>query len=160
MPLSKIRPVDQSNKQKYLAHLLAAGISVQEAADMAGLRPRHVEIMMQGSLFALEVDRARTELMREKIAEFEKASSDELQNCLLVAKQIRDDEQLHPKIRLDANKQIMEHILAKSVKLATENTMKATLTISNEKRERINNALKEITPVITLEPESTISNEG
>ncbi len=156
--MSKIRPIDNDNKKKYLAHLLAAGVSAKKAAELAGLRPRHVEIMMQGSLFALEVDRARTDLMREKIAQFEKAAADELANCLLVAKQIRDDEMAKPNDRLAANSQIMSHILSRAPKMAGETSVTAKITMSEEKRNLVNTAMNEILPV--LEIESTSDSTG
>lgn len=150
----KIRPFDQSNKQKYIASLLAAGVDIKEAAALAKVKPNYIEILLQGSMFSLEIDKARTALMREKISEFEKKAADSLDEVINVARQIMLNGEKDAD-RMTAAKFIAERVAPRANKAPGETQVSVKAVIGEEKMARIQQAMADITPVIEVKNEDS-----
>jgi hypothetical protein len=84
-PIATLNP-----QQRMVADLLAIGVRPEQAATIAGLPVSHVKVWLKGSLFTLEVDRARERVMKKRRDAFMGKVADELEANLESLRKIRD----------------------------------------------------------------------
>jgi hypothetical protein len=137
------RPVTANPKQRYIAELLATGVSVREAAGLAHVKPTYIEVMMKGSLFALEVDRARDRLIRDRLKDFAHKVADELNNNLEVAKSIRDNPDAKDGDRLRAIELMTDRIVPRPKAGPGEAEASVRVVLSDDRVHQVRGVLEE-----------------
>lgn len=144
-------PVVLNPKQKFIAKLLAAGASIDEAAKASGVSSRHITVWMKGSLFPLEVDEARDKIVGKRIKQFNNVIADELLNNVNVLRDIRDNPQAKHADRLRAIEILTDRIVPRPVAEKNTNTTQVKVVLTGDKEQKVRDALDE---AIDVTPDS------
>ena len=136
--------VSLDTKQKLIADLLATGMTPREAAKAAHVQPSYIEILLKGSLFSLEVDRARERYVKDKLNDFSKMVADELAENVKVAKAIRDNESAKDSDRLRAVELLTDRIVARPrPSESTTPTQTTRIVLTDDRTKQLQIALDE-----------------
>lgn len=134
----KYQEADVRNKprQKTLAALLAAGASAKEAAAAVGVSVSYVNVLLKGDLFQYEIDEQRKMLVGERLAEYTKLVSEQLEPNLRALIAMRDDPTTPPAARIRAIELINESVVPKA-KPKTTPEARVTVTLTPEQKAAI-----------------------
>lgn len=139
----KYVPDNVKPRQKTLAALLAAGASVKDAARACGVSVTYVNVMLRGELFNSEVDEQRTILIGERLGEYAKRVSAELNANLDALVEVRDDPSAKPSDRMRAIELINQAVVPKARPKAAPPTTKVEVRLTPEQHAAITDAVAE-----------------
>lgn len=140
-PLATLNP-----QQRMLADLLALGYSIESAAKALGMKETHVKVLLKGSLFTLEIDRAREKIMKERREQFNKALADEFEHNVEELKRIRDHSEKDSD-RLHAIDTMLGYAAIPASKRGSGDSGTVKVVISGDKRNEVEAILTEATNV-------------
>jgi hypothetical protein len=127
-------------RQKTLAALLAAGASAGEAAKAVGVSVSYVNVLLKGELFNYEVDEQRRQLIGERLSEYSKRVSEQLNNNLDALVAMRDDPLSKPADRLRAIELINQSVVPRAARKTTSPEMKVAVHLTSEQKTAIKTA--------------------
>lgn len=139
-------PLALDNRQKTLASLLALGVPVADAAKHLGVSKAYVDVLLKGSLFQFEVDAARERLIGERLGEYNRLVSEQLIPNLEALIRMRDNDDLHPSVRLRAIELIAASIVPRAKARDNEVEIRGRFNLPTEKRVEVERTLAEVTP--------------
>lgn len=139
------RPVSVNPKQRLIADMLASGATVREVAKKTHVQPSYIEILLKGSLFSLEVDRARERYVKSKLNAFAKKVAEELETNVEVAKSIRDNAQAKDCDRLRAIEILTDRIVPRPKPHESDiPSATARIVLSDERSKLVQDVFNEI----------------
>jgi hypothetical protein len=134
-------------RQKTLAALLALGASNADAAKAVGVSVAYVNTLLKGELFQYEIDEQRRALIGERLGEYTRLASEQLEPNLRSLIAIRDDPANAPAVRLRAIELINEAIVPKAkARAGAQEAARVTVCLSPDQTRAIELARSEDAP--------------